>query len=111
MLGLAWYDIKGDYQINNWPIVEAGRAVDRLAPKDAVVIAPYGGDTAFLYQTNRAGFPFMYLPIKDFIDRFNATYYVSVNYDADTNAIIKKYTVVEKTPNYVIVKLEEPIRP
>ncbi|MEK7101480.1 MAG: hypothetical protein AAB860_00880 [Patescibacteria group bacterium] len=111
MFGLAWYDIKGDYQINNWPIVEAGRAVDRLAPKDAVVIAPYGGDTAFLYQTNRAGFPFMYLPIKDFIDRFNATYYVSVNYDADTNAIIKKYTVVEKTPNYVIVKLEEPIRP
>ena len=111
MLGLAWYDIKGDYQINNWPIVEAGRAVDRLTPKDAVVVAPYGGDTAFLYQTNRAGFPFMYLPIKDFIDRFNATYYVSVNYDADTNAIMNKYIVVEKTPNYVIVKLEEPIRP
>lgn len=111
MLGLAWYDIKGDYQINNWSIVHAGQAADKLLPKDAIVAAPYNGDTAFLYQTNRRGFPNLSLPIKDLRDRFNVQYYISVNYDDQTNAIMKKYTVLVQTPEYVIVKLEEPIRP
>lgn len=111
MIGLAWYDIKGDYQVNNWPIVRAGRAADKLLPKDAIVVAPYSGDTAFLYQTNRRGFPNLSLPIKDLRDRFGAEYYVSVNYDEQTKAIMKKYTILEQTPEYVIVKLEEPLRP
>jgi len=111
MLFFSWYDIRGNYQVNHWEIVEAGQAVDKMTPKDAIVVAPYQGDTAFLYQTNRRGFPFMYMPIKDFIDRFNATYYVSVNYDDDTNKIMEKYTVIEKNPKFVIVKLIEPIRP
>jgi hypothetical protein len=110
-IAFAWYDIRGDYQVNNWSIVHAGQAVDKLTPKDAIVVAPYMGDTAFLYQTNRPGFPFMYMPIKDMKDRYNASYYVSVNFDADTNAIMNKYTVVAKTSEYVIVKLVEPIHP
>ena len=110
-LGLAfsWYDIRGLYQVNNWSIVKAGAAVDRLTPPDSVVVAPYMGDTAFLYQTNRPGFPFMYIPIKDMIDRYSADYYVSVNYDDDTRKIMAKYMVIEQTPEYVIVKLEEPV--
>lgn len=111
MLGFSWYDIKGLYQVNNWAIVKAGQAADKLLPKDAVVIAPYGGDTAFLYQTNRRGFPFLYMPEKDLRDLYNAQYYISVNYDADTNRIMNKYTVLEKTSDYIIVELVEPIRP
>ncbi len=111
MIGLAWYDLKGDYQVNNWSIIHAGLAADKLLPKDAIVVAPYNGDTAFLYQTNRRGFPNLSLPIKDLRDRFNAQYYISVNYDDQTNAIMKKYTVLEQTPEYVIVELVEPIRP
>lgn len=111
MLALSWYDIRGDYQVNHWEIVHAGQAVDQLTPKDAVVIAPYGGDTAFLYQTNRKGFPYLYMPEKDLHDKFGAEYYVSTNFDADTNRIMNKYIVIAKTPEYVIVKLEEPIRP
>jgi hypothetical protein len=111
MFAFSWYTIRGDYQINHWEIVHAGQAVDRLTPKDAVVVAPYNGDTAFLYQTNRRGFAFLVAPIKDLIDRYNATYYVSVNYDDQTNVIINKYTVVEKNPEFVIVKLVEPVRP
>lgn len=111
MLAFAWYDMRGDYQVNNWSIVHAGQAADKLLPKDAIVVAPYNGDTAFLYQTNRRGFPIVPLPIKDLHDRFGAEYYISVNYDDQTNAIMKKYIVLEKTPEYVIVKLEEPIRP
>lgn len=110
MLGFGWYDIRGMYQINNWSIVKAGQELDRIAPKDAIVIAPYQGDTAFLYQTNRAGFAYLYKPIKDMIDRFHASYYISVNYDDDTNELMKKYTIVEKNPEFVILKLEEQIK-
>lgn len=107
MLAFSWYDMKGDYQINHYDIVNAGRAVDRLTPPDTAVIAPYNGDTAFLYQTNRRGFPYTVLPIKDMIDRYGMTYYVSVNYDAQTREVMNKYTVVEETPGYVIVRLQE----
>jgi hypothetical protein len=108
MLAFSWYDIRGNYQVNHWEIVHAGQRLDEIIPKDAVVVAPYNGDTAFLYQTNRRGFAYLPFPIKDLIDRFNATYYVSVNYDDQTNAIMAKYTVVEKNKDYVIVKLVEP---
>jgi 4-amino-4-deoxy-L-arabinose transferase-like glycosyltransferase len=113
MLYFSWYDVKGNgikgyYQINHWEIVHAGQAVDKLAPKDAVVVAPYLGDTAFLYQTNRPGFAHLPKPIKDLIDGFEAGYYVSVNLDDTTRAIMAKYTVVAQTPEYVIVKLIEP---
>lgn len=110
-LAFSWYDERGLYQINNWSIVHAGQAVDKLTPANAVVVAPYQGDTAFLYQTNRRGFPFMMMPIKDMIDKFGATYYVSVVQDSDTKAIMAKYTVVAQTPEYVIVRLVEPVRP
>lgn len=107
MFAFSWYEIRGRYQINHYEIVNAGHAVDRLTPKDAVILAPYNGDTAFLYQTNRRGFPFVYFPVKDFIDNYGVTYYVSVNYDALTREVMNKYTVIEQNPDFVIVKLEE----
>ena len=105
MISLSWYDIKGYYQVNNWPIVEAGKAVDRLTPKDAKVIAPYNGDTAFLYQTHRAGWPIGY----DIEDKMlkGATYYVSVSYDDEARDLEKKYTLVEKNDRYIIIKLSK----
>ncbi len=111
MVAFAWYDIKGNYQVNHWEIVHAGAAADQLLPADAIVIAPYGFDTALLYQINRRGFPAVTLPIKDFKDRYGAMYYVSVNFDDQTTAVMTKYTVLAQTPEYVIVKLDEPIRP
>lgn len=111
MFAFSWYQVRGYYQVNHWEIVHAGQAVDQIVPKDAKVVAPYFGDTAFLYQTNRPGFPFMTMPIKDMKDRYGVMYYVSTNYDDETNAIMNKYIVINKTPEYVIVKLEEPIRP
>lgn len=105
MWAFSWYDVRGNYQINRYAIVLAGKAVDRLVPQDAIVIAPYDGDTAFLYQTNRRGFPILPLPIEEMFARFGAQYYVSVNYDDNTNHIINKYQVIEKTKDYVVVKL------
>ncbi len=105
MISLSWYEVKGYYQINNWAIVEAGKAVDELLPKDAKVIAPYNGDTAFLYQTHRSGWPLGY-DIEDKMAK-GATYYVSVSYDDEARDLEKEYTLVSKNDKYIIIKLSK----
>ncbi|MDP3724053.1 MAG: glycosyltransferase family 39 protein [bacterium] len=100
----GWYEIRGNYQINHWEIVEAGRAVDQLTPKDAKVIAPYFGDTAFLYQTKRKGWPIMDSPIDTLIAR-GATHYVSVQFDDVTKQLMQKYPIVTQTEKYIILDL------
>ncbi len=42
MLFLVSLDkVKGYYQINHPEIIEAGKEIDKITPKDARVIAPY----------------------------------------------------------------------
>lgn len=105
-LGFSAYQIKEFYKINHPEIILAGQAVQRLTPKDAKVIAPYNGDTAFLYQTGRRGWPIATLPMDKMINRLGAQYYVSVNFDAQTKEAMEKYKVLEKTEKYVVIKLE-----
>jgi hypothetical protein len=108
MLGLGTYQVKEFYKINHPEIMEAGKAVDKIAPKDALVVTPYNGDTAFLYQTGRWGWPAIDSSIDQIIKR-GASYYVSVNLnDKDTEDVMKRFTVVEKTNSYVIVNLLKP---
>lgn len=103
----TYNEVKGLYQINNNSIVIAGEAADKLLPKDAVVIAPYSGDSAFLYQVNRPGFPVVITNVEDMVQRFGITHFVSVNYDDKTNWLIKKYKIVDKSPVYAIVDLRQ----
>ncbi len=105
MLAFSWYDVKGDYQVNHWEIVHAGSAVQRLTHQNAVVVAAYMGDSAFLYQTDRRGFTLLAAPIQKLQDLYGVSYYISTTYDNDTNQIMKDYTVVEETPEYVVVRL------
>ena len=109
MFGISWYAIRDNYQIINPQIVEAGIALDKIAAKDALVIAPYNGDTAFLYQTNRSGWPVITEDIKDMINQ-GADYYVSVDLGSnDTKIIRTRYQVIEERPNYIIIDLSRPI--
>lgn len=103
MISLSWYQIRGYYQVNNWPIVEAGRRVAEITPKSSKVIAPYNGDTAFLYQTERSGWPLGF-DIDDKIKK-GATIYVSVSYDNESRELEKKYKTLEKTDKYIIIDL------
>ncbi|OGM08601.1 hypothetical protein A2159_01255, partial [Candidatus Woesebacteria bacterium RBG_13_34_9] len=57
MFIIGAFQVREFYKINHPEIIEAGNAADRLLPKNALIIAPYNGDTAFLYQTNRQGWP------------------------------------------------------
>jgi hypothetical protein len=104
MFAFGWYEVRGYFNINHPEIVEAGKAVDRLLPKDAIVIAPYDNDSAFLYQTNRHGFTYGGDKIPQYIKE-GATHLVSVNFDDTTNYWMGKCSVVEKTNTYVIVDL------
>lgn len=104
MLFIAWYNVRGYYQVNNPAIVEAGKRVDMVLPTDAKVIAPYQGDTAFLYQTNRQGWPLVTRDLED-MKGLGATHYVSVNYDELTKKLETEYEVVDKNQSFIIIDL------
>lgn len=108
MLGMGTYQIKEYYKINHPEIIEAGKTLDKIAPKDALVLAPYNGDTAFLYQTGRRGWPGDDTTVNDIIQE-GASYYVSVNFaDKDTIDVMKRFTTLVRTDTYVIVNLLQP---
>ncbi|MBI3396901.1 glycosyltransferase family 39 protein [Candidatus Woesebacteria bacterium] len=107
MILVSFNQVKEFYKINHPEIVQAGIALDKIAPKDALVIAPYNGDTAFLYQTKRWGWPVVETSIDETI-KLGAKYYVSVNYaDPDTIFVMNNFKVVEKTPTYVVADLTQ----
>ncbi|MBU2543524.1 phospholipid carrier-dependent glycosyltransferase [Patescibacteria group bacterium] len=103
-LFMSWWEIRGYYEIQHPEIVRAGQKVDQITPLDARIIAPYQGDTAFLFQTNRTGWPIGF-EIADKIAK-GADYYVSVNYDDETNRLMNDYRVIFQTDEYVIIKLQ-----
>lgn len=107
MLVTGWFQVQGNYAINHPEILAAGAEVDRITPKDALVVAPYDGDTAFLYQTKRSGWPVIDNSIDNIIKE-GASYYVSVDLgSADTKMIESRFTTVEKNEKYIIVNLRE----
>ncbi len=110
MFGMGWYQVKEYYPINHPEIIEAGHAIDRIAPKDALIIAPYNGDTAFLYQTDRFGWPAIDNSIDNIIGQ-GATYYVTVTLnDPDTKMITDRFKVIERTDKYLIADLTKPLK-
>lgn len=105
MMAFSWFAVRGYFNINNYSIVEAGRVVDQLVPVDALVIAPLMGDTAFLYQTNRRGWPIGFnIPLR--LEQ-GATHYVSTSYDDEARALEQQCDLVVKTDQYIIIDLTE----
>jgi len=104
---LSWYEVQGFFNVNHPEIVEAGELVDRIVPWDAKVIAPYGGDTAFLYQTNRQGWPLLYNTNDVNVQvKLGATHYVSTNFDEPTKKIMKECKTIFKNDKFVIIQLK-----
>lgn len=107
-VAFGWYEIRGNYNINHPEIIRAGQAVDRLSAPDALVVAPYDGDTAFLYQTKRAGWPSYEGTIEELVAR-GADIYVSVRFDDGTKKLATSYATLAKTDEYVMLDLQNPI--
>lgn len=105
MLAFGGYEVRGYWWINRPQIVTAGKAVDRLLPKDAAVIAPYNGDAAFLYQTNRHGYPIVDRSLEKFIEE-GSKYLVSVDVnDSGIKNLAAHCKVIEQTGDYVIIEM------
>lgn len=105
MFAFGYYQVHGYYWINKPQIIEAGLAVDRLLPKDATVIAPYNGDAAFLYNTNRRGYPVTDRPLEEFIAH-GTKYLVSVDpNEAGIKNLSEKCKTLEQNENYVIIEM------
>ncbi len=112
--GFAWYHVKDYYNINHPEIVEAGQDVQRLTSEKSLVIAPYDGDTAFLYQTWRRGWPVMEGSIDEMIKK-GADYYVSVRFDGLTQQLLQetvdkgyvgaRFKLIKSTDKYIIIQL------
>ena len=105
MFYFSWKEVSGFYQINNPNMVEAGRVADKVLPKNAVVVAPYNGDTAFLYQTNRPGWPVTALPLSEMVSKYGVTHYVSTIRDAKTEWVTRHFEVLVDNQKYVIADL------
>jgi len=106
MCMFSWYTIRTFYWINRPEIVEAGQMANKLLPKDAKVIAPYNGDTTFLYQTGRQGWPLGFDIDKKI--KMGATHYVTVSptdADLETKDLAKIYTVLVRNDKYAIIDL------
>jgi hypothetical protein len=106
MLGFSWFTIRTYYWINRPEIVEAGRSADAMLPKDAKVIAPYNGDTTFLYQIQRQGWPLGFDIDKKIA--MGATAYVTVSptdADTETRDLAAKYTVLVRNDKFAIIDL------
>lgn len=101
----SWDNLRGYYWINNYPMIEAGRMADKIIPQNAKIIAPYGGDTAFLYQTKRQGWPVGFEIEKKIV--LGADYYVNTNVnDAETKYVQVKWKTIFANDEYVIVDLK-----
>ena len=102
----SWYTIRTYFWINHPEIVEAGQTADKILPKDAKVITPYSGDTTFLYQTNRQGWPIGF-EIDDKI-KAGAQYYITVaslTTDFEARDLARKYTVLVANDKFTIIDL------
>lgn len=110
MLAFGWFVIRDYYNLQHIEIVQAGEAADKLLPKNAKVIAPYSGDTTFLYHVNRPGWPVWDRPLSEFLDE-GATHMVFVNPGEGELGFKKFFTTMQEANNYIIYDLTKPIAP
>lgn len=105
MFAFSWYHVRDYFNINNQYIVIAGRKADEILPKNAKVIAPYDGNTSFLYQTNRQGWPVFQKPIEDLI-KMGADYLVLPSPSkSDFEGFGKMFEPVASSSDFLILKL------
>jgi len=112
LVAFSWYTMRSFYWINRPEIIEAGKAAAALLPTGAKVIAPYNGDTTFLYQTGRTGWPLGF-DIDEKI-AMGATHYVTVSptdNDWETKTLAETYTVLVRNDRFAIIDLTKPKTP
>lgn len=104
MLAFSWFEVRSYFNINHPEIVVAGNYVNIHTPTTAKIIAPYQGDTAFLYQTNRTGWP-IGGEIKAKISQ-GAEYYLTTTLNDEANQLLKTCQPVIATDQFTLIDLK-----
>lgn len=106
MFYFSWMQARDYFNINNHAIVEAGQKADQVLPRDAKVIAPYGGDTTLLYHIHRKGWPAFQDSLENLVKK-GASYIILVNPTASERAdYSKKFKTIASSSSYAIFKLQ-----
>jgi len=114
MIGFSWFEVRGFYLIQGG-VDLAGRAVDELTPKDALVLTGDSNDATLLYNTNRYGwtggyasyFPNSKGTIQK-IKEMGGTVYVTTKFDRDSEfgqEMLQNYQIIKETDQYIIFSL------
>jgi len=114
MLGFSWFEVRGFYLIQGG-VDLAGRAVDELSPKNALVLTGDSNDATLLYNTNRHGWTGGYASYfpnnKESIEKvikMGGTIYVTTKFEENSEFgqyMLKTYPVIKKTDQYIIFLL------
>ncbi|HEX8965904.1 MAG TPA: hypothetical protein VF820_05730, partial [Patescibacteria group bacterium] len=102
----SWLQVRDYFNINNPNLIIAGNAVAKLTPKNAKVIAPYDGDTTFLYYTQRQGWPSFEHSL-DELRKMGAGYLVLVNPKPEDVGIGNDYKIIGSTSAYLLFDLHK----
>lgn len=102
----GWYFIRDYYNINNPSIVKAGAEIDKLIPENAKIIAEYGGDTTFLYQTKRSGWASFEKSIPEMV-KLGADYLALPNPNNEDLNFSKDYKLIKLTSEYALFNLRQ----
>lgn len=117
MLSFSWYQVRDFYNIQGGVDI-AGRAVDELTPKNALVLTGDTNDVTLLYNTNRYGWTggyASYLPnnsgtIKKIQD-MGGSVYVTTKWNELKNSqfgafMLENYSVIKQTDQYIIFNIQ-----
>jgi hypothetical protein len=114
MLAFSWYQVRDFYNIQGG-VDLAGRAVDELTPKNALILTGDSNDATLLYNTNRWGWsggyasPFPNEPtVVEKAISLGASYYVTTKFDQNSDFgryLRGKYSVLKETNQFIIFKL------
>ena len=107
MIGFGWYFVRDYFRINNPSIVIAGKAIDRITPKDAKIIALYNGDTSFLYQTKRKGWANLEKSLPE-MAKLGAEFLVIPAPSEKDKELSRLYKVTSQTNDYILFDLRLP---
>ncbi|NMB57490.1 phospholipid carrier-dependent glycosyltransferase [Candidatus Beckwithbacteria bacterium] len=100
---LSWEQVKGYFNVNHWEYVKAGKKANELLPVDAKVIAPAMGDTQFLFQTQRQGWPIGYEISKKIAN--GAQFYISTSNDDERKMLLQYCKLFYEQPEFMIIDL------
>jgi hypothetical protein len=109
-LFFSWVRVRDYFNINNQSMLAAGKAVDQLTPKDAMIVVPYVGDSSFLYQTKRKGWASLQDPIPVLIEK-GADYLVLLDPGPKGVGFGREYKAIAETSQYIIFDLHKPLLP